>query len=72
MLSKTTNISDANFARVIKALADRREGLVGEHGTDDELYAAWLEGLHTELVFKDDRRTAQGAVSPDPDIVSIT
>lgn len=65
-------ISATNFARVIKALADRREELVGERGTDRELYMAWMEGIHTELVNKDERKTAMGTVSPDLNIVDIT
>jgi hypothetical protein len=60
------------FAQVIAALEDIREDLVGEGGTDAQLYKAWLKGVHTEVVVKHKRRVAQGTVAPDPDIVEIT
>jgi hypothetical protein len=72
MPSKTISTSDANFARIIAALKDRREGLVGKDGTDAQLYIAWLKRQHVELVFKNERRVAQGAVTPDTGIADIT
>lgn len=72
MPSKTISTSAQNFARIIAALENRREDLVGENGTDSQLYIAWLKGVHTELVFKNERRAAQGAISPDIDITEIT
>ena len=72
MPSYTVSGTAEQFTRVIAALEDRREDLVGEEGTDRELYAAWLRGVHTEVVNKNERRIAQGAVAPDADIVEIT
>lgn len=72
MPSYTVTGSPENFARLIAALEDRREDLVGAEGTDRQLYIAWLKGEHTEVVVKHKRRVAQGTVAPDPDIVEVT
>ena len=72
MPSYTVTVSSENATRIMAALADRREDLVGEEGTDRQLYAAWLRGAHTELVNKNERRVAQGAVAPDTGIAEIT
>lgn len=72
MPSYTLSGTAEKFAKIIAALENRREGLVGVDGTDRQLYIAWLEGVHTELDTKHRRAVAQGAVSPDDDIVDIT
>lgn len=70
MPSKTISTSEANFARIIAALEDRRDE--EEPETDAQLYTKWLKGAHIELVFKHERRQAQGAVAPDNAIAEIT
>lgn len=71
MLSYTVTGSAENFALLIAALEDRREGLVGEEGTDRELYIAWLKGVHREPALKYARQQAAGAITVD-DIVEVT
>lgn len=44
MPSYTITVSTENAAQIIAALEDRREGLVGEQGTDRQLHIAWLKG----------------------------
>lgn len=72
MPSYTITGTAEKFARFIPAIEDMREDLVGEEGTDRQLYIAWLKGVHTERLVKHERRAASGAVSPDPGIVEIT
>ena len=72
MPTYTVTGSTDNFARLIAAIEDRREDLVGEDGTDRELYIAWLKGVHTEPIFKHERKTAMGTVAPDAGIVDVT
>ena len=70
MPSYTITVSAEKAARIIAALEDRRDE--DEPETDRELYIAWLKGQHTELVFKHERRVAQGAVAPDAGIADVT
>ncbi len=72
MPSYTVTGTTENFARLIAALESKREDLVGEGGTDAQLYIAWLRGVHTEPIFKHERNQAAGVVAPDADIVDIT
>ena len=70
MPSYTVNTSAENATRIIEALDRRIEREEGE--TDRQLYIRWLEGVHTELVFGDERRQTQGTVAPDTDIAEVT
>lgn len=72
MPSYTVTGTTENFVRLIAALENRREDLVGEAGTDRQLYIAWLKGVHTEPIYKHERKAAAGAVSPDDGIVEVT
>lgn len=72
MPSYTITVSTENVVRIIAALEGRREHLVGEEGTDRQLYIAWLRGAHMEVVNENERRVAQSAVAPDAGIVDIT
>lgn len=74
MPSKTITTSAANFARVISALEHRmeRKEIEGVPETDGQFYTRWLKGKHIELVFRDERRQAEGAVAPDDGIADVT
>lgn len=70
MPTYTLTISTDDEIRINNALDRRVDREDGE--TDRQFYIRWLEGLHTELVFKDDRRQAQGDVRSDTGIVEVT
>ena len=70
MPSYTLTGSAEKFVQVIAALESRRDE--EEPETDRELYIKWLEGMHTELVFRHKRQEVQGAVAPDTEIVEVT
>lgn len=70
MPSYTINTSTENAARIIAALDRRIEREEGE--TDREFYVRWLRNAHMELVFRDERNQAAGAVVSDESIAEVT
>lgn len=72
MPSATVGTSEENFARIVAALRAKLDDEAIEGLTDVQLWRYDLRGYYTEMLFKYDRRAAQGAVAPDPNIVEVT
>lgn len=72
MPSATVSTSDENFARIITAIRAGLDDEEIEGLTDAQIWRRNLKGYYTEMLFRYDRRQAQGAVIPDVDIVDVT
>lgn len=72
MPSATVEATTETFTRVIAALRARLDPDDIAGLTDGQVWKLDLKRYYTELVYGYERRVAQGAITPDDDIVEVT
>ena len=71
MPSYTLNVSTENAVRIKDAL-NAQFDWEDEEMTDLQKFKHWLRGCFTELVYRHERRQAEGAIAPDNGIADVT